>query len=1237
MKYDNIFLFVLFLSLTFTTISLGQLPPVRVDHDGEVIALDRKAWSNNVDDVSESYQFNFEIPSVPPFECVKIDRVEFSVSASIDFDNSGGCFSEFWTHVLNCSIHDPISCDTDPFNCCDVDDRGINNWIVTNEDEDLFNGQILGFDVVAVSGGPPCSKDLISQGLFSASVSVEMEVYYIPDLPEEEIDLDDDLFICPGETIDLEGPDGFEIYEWDGEIDSDERILVDAIPGEYTLIVTDDRGCTSTDDIEIIEDGGFIVTFDASNPLLVCNNDSGETLQALVNNSIQTNDYSYQWTTPSGTSTDDNVTITDSGVYMVEVTDEDTECVISETIDVMTAQLSNAQIDSISMDVINSCETVYSAEAFIPVSDSNIYIYEWITGTDTLRTQTIDITNSGTYILNVLNEIGCPTTSDTVIVNLTPPAGAGQDNIANECNNQIIDLNVYLSNDASNGGTWENITGAGSLSGSQFNPMLLEGIFEFNYVVNNPPPCDNDTSIVTLTINPTYATIIDDELCEGDSIIVNNVVYDFANRNGEERMLTINGCDSIVTIDLRFVDEITETITRELCADDSIRINGVTYDFDNPIGRDTLTSFAGCDSIITIDLTFVDEKDSLIQQGLCAGDSIIINNITYNFNNQSGRDTLISFAGCDSIIVVDLTFTNEIIGPTIMDNLCATDSMVINGITYDINNQSGRDTLVSFAGCDSIIVVDLTFTNEIIGPTIMDNLCATDSMIINGITYDINNQSGSDTLTSFNGCDSIVFIDFFFYPENAIVEEMVLFCDSIFVVDEWIFQAGIIIDTLADMNGCDSIINTIVELDNCLMSINALPADLTCFESNDGSILIEVIGEYEYPLDYSIILNSDLIEQNTLEQEGDIFLNPLSAGDYNILIFDNTGTEIYNQNIAIISPPEIVVTLIEEVRIDCNSDMTAEISSQITGSSMGPFNYEWSDLSTNSTLSDVGAGNYSLIVEDSNNCTGTNSIEITEPDPLTADVNATNITCNSNDGGIINITNIAGGVEPYLTSLDGTAFDDVIMYNNLDAGSYEVSVQDANGCTYSETVVIITESSFTISPIDTIRIEEGASVEIDLNLDFIPQSISWSPSEGLSCNDCESPIATPLSDITYTVSVIDEIGCEIITEINIVVTPNEILPEPTSVYIPNTFSTRITDGINDVFKPLTSTDAELVVESFIIYDRWGNIVHEESGIIQGWDGFINDSESASGVYVYILNYNFQGNEEQRVGTVTLVD
>ena len=122
---------------------------------------------------------------------------------------------------------------------------------------------------------------------------------------------------------------------------------------------------------------------------------------------------------------------------------------------------------------------------------------------------------------------------------------------------------------------------------------------------------------------------------------------------------------------------------------------------------------------------------NMIDYDGCEGDgySIDLEGITYNENNPTGSDTLYgqSFDGCDSILIVDLTFSDCSCPPSVLDTTytgCEGDgfSITLNGILYDENNPTGNDTLTAqaFNGCDSIIQVDLSFQNCSCLPSILD-------------------------------------------------------------------------------------------------------------------------------------------------------------------------------------------------------------------------------------------------------------------------------------------------------------------------------------------------------------------------------------------------------------------------------------------------------------------------------------------------------------------------------------
>ena len=258
--------------------------------------------------------------------------------------------------------------------------------------------------------------------------------------------------------------------------------------------------------------------------------------------------------------------------------------------------------------------------------------------------------------------------------------------------------------------------------------------------------------------------------CAGDgySVDVNGITYDEGNPSGTEVLTNSNGCDSTVTIDLTFNSSVTGSEAYTGCLGDgySVVVNGVTYAEANPSGTEVLSNVNGCDSTVTIDLVFNNNTTGNEVYTGCLGDgyAVVVNGVTYNESNPSGTELLSNANGCDSTVTIDLTFNSSVTGSEAYTG-CLGDgySVVVNGVTYAEANPSGTETLTAVAGCDSIVTIDLVFNNNTIGN---ENYigCAGDgyAVVVNGVTYNESNPSGTEVLSNANGCDSTVSIDLVF-------------------------------------------------------------------------------------------------------------------------------------------------------------------------------------------------------------------------------------------------------------------------------------------------------------------------------------------------------------------------------------------------------------------------------------------------------------------------------------------
>ncbi len=230
---------------------------------------------------------------------------------------------------------------------------------------------------------------------------------------------------------------------------------------------------------------------------------------------------------------------------------------------------------------------------------------------------------------------------------------------------------------------------------------------------------------------------------DGNTYTTNNTTATFTATN-------IGGCDSIVTLDLTVNNSITTTDTQVICGSYTW-IDGNTYTETNNTATEILTTSNGCDSIINLDLTILNNSSSTDTQVVCDSFTWIDGN-TYTDNNSTATFITSNSVGCDSTITLNLTINNS---DNTTDVISACGSYTwIDGNTYTQSNNSATFTLQNINGCDSIITLDLTMNVPVTG-TDIQTTC--DSLVwIDGNTYFSDNNNATHILTSSLGCDSIV-------------------------------------------------------------------------------------------------------------------------------------------------------------------------------------------------------------------------------------------------------------------------------------------------------------------------------------------------------------------------------------------------------------------------------------------------------------------------------------------------
>jgi hypothetical protein len=381
---------------------------------------------------------------------------------------------------------------------------------------------------------------------------------------------------------------------------------------------------------------------------------------------------------------------------------------------------------------------------------------------------TQNLTQAGVYTRTLTNANGC----DSVItLTLSVDTATGSTMSANICRGQSY---AFASQNLSNSGVYYD-------------------------TLSNANGCDSIIALTLQVIDPVYDTVSIQKCIgqsytfHGQSITTSGVLND--------TLLSSKGCDSLVTIQLQFTNQIVQPISASICPGATYAFHGQNLSVAGTY-YDTLQAQGGCDSIVILTLNQVLPTNAQITASICEGSSYTFFNQTLTSAGQF-IDTIQNVAGCDSIITLNLSII-PIHRDTINAIICYGSAYTFAGKTI---TQGGfyTDTLHSLQGCDSLISLSLNVRN-LVSDTIRASIC-------NGSTYNFHGTIVSnagfytDTLTNVFGCDSIVNLDLqILSPDTTRINASICKGSSYAFHGLQLTNAGLYYDTLTNQKGCDSLL-----------------------------------------------------------------------------------------------------------------------------------------------------------------------------------------------------------------------------------------------------------------------------------------------------------------------------------------------------------------------------------------------------------------------------------------------
>ena len=812
-------------------------------------------------------------------------------------------------------------------------------------------------------------------------------------------------------TVSVGGGTPPYLYIWNSAPPQANPTAINLGPGNYTVTVSDQIGCSTTANIVLSQPGSLDLNILA--PPVLCFGDCDGT--AFANVSGGTFPYTALWSNLQSGLTATNLC---SGNYHVTVTD-DNGCSINGSIfldqspqmivsEIITPSNCNQSDGSIEISVTGGTEP---------------FSFAWSNGA---LSQNLYNIPAGTYTLTITDNKGCENIIAYNVSDITGPVATISSTTNTSCNgacNGIAQVQVMggsgLFQFAWNTTPVQTTATATNLCAGAYSVVVTDlntgCITTTGTTITQPSQLDVFASVedascygicdATITLTPFNGTPPYTFVWSGPGVNVNSQNQaNLCNGSYTVNILDNNNC----FISRTYVINEPNFITVPVTTTSTGCFGGCTgtataapfggtppYYYSWLGGQSTATAIALCNGSYTVTVTD--------HHGCSATNTANVNTPT----QMQFTDITINNVACAGSI-------NGSVSITITGGTPPYDYVWSNGSTISnpVNLATGQHcvTVLDNNGCviDTCIFVSTP-------PALVVNLSAIDQACFGSC-------DGSISASVSGGVAPYSYL----WSNSEVVSTINNLCTGIYNV------------TVTDHNNCQSYASTSISSPSVLGIVVQNIINPTC-GNNDGAISIGVTGGSS-PFTYQ--WSTGTSTSNTLSN--------IPAGNYTITVTDSHSCSVM-QTISLTDISAPIITDIIVNNVDCFGNLTG--SAEVIFTSTTPSNtINWSDGQFTALAVNLVPGPYSVTVTDENNCSAAGSIVITEPSVLTSSIATfNNVTCNGFCNG--NATVLAsGGTQPYSYSWSSGA--GTSLANNLCPGMHTVTVTDANSCVSTAEIII---------------------------------------------------------------------------------------------------------------------------------------------------------------------------------------
>jgi hypothetical protein len=873
-----------------------------------------------------------------------------------------------------------------------------------------------------------------------------------------------------GVTYSWTGPNGFV---------SDQNSADVNVSGDYILTVTAPNDCTAQATAVVVLDDE-LPEFTVAGGTLNCDDP-----QISLASAITTPGATFEWTGPNGFVSDQpNPLVTEAGDYVLTVTgangctDDATAVVLEDT----------AAPDVSAMGGTFNCtipDVVLQGGSTTPGVS-----FEW-TGPNGFVTDVLDtaVAEVGDYVLTVTATNGCTATAvATVMSDIETPMGVNATGGILSCASGTL----TLTGESTTPNVQYSWTGPGGFTSSEQNPDITQA-GSYLLTVTGPNGCTaSDQAVVgqdanapqvmaagaTLSCNEPMVQITGSSTTQsvsyawtGPGGFTSNQQNPMVNLDGVYTLIVTapNGCESEATATVDADLDQPENVTAEggtlTCLAGSLTISGtsttanVTYAWAGPGGfasdQATVDVSAAGDYILTVTgengctstATAVVENDSNAPTATANDGEITCNVPTVSLNGQSNTGITFEWTGPNG-------FSSNESNPTV--------------------DQEGTYTLVVTAanGCTAVVDAIVTLNNQAPDISASGGLitCQEPSIVLNG------NSTTPGVTYSWTGPGGFTSGD----PTPSVS------------------VGGSYVLTVTATNGCTSTTSATVDVDADVPTAVAEGGTINCLLPQ-----VQLSGDAN-----QLVTSWSWVGPNGFTSDEQSPDNITEAGTYTLTITTGNGCSA-SANALVetdIDLPTVVISPASMITCDMETSVL-----DASGSDNG-FNFliNWTTVDGNfvngqNTLTpEVNeAGTYVLEITNQNNgCVQQASIivDASADIPSSLDLAVNDNFCFGSAGGSAIVGGVTGGVPPYLYSLNGGPFGTEAVFSELSPGDYQLTVQDVNGCEYTESFIINQpielEVGLNAVGLGTEALPLGDAVELVASLNISASavaSVTWAP------------------------------------------------------------------------------------------------------------------------------------------------